>query len=54
VRNKAQGINPSALVVQTKPGSTVNVQVSYSYHPLYPFNNVTLPLSSSAQMVISH
>jgi Flp pilus assembly protein TadG len=60
VRNEAQGINPSALTVQTSwnpnnsPGSTVNVQVSYSYHPFYPFNNVTLPLSSSAQMVISH
>jgi hypothetical protein len=61
VRNEAQGINnPSALTVQTSwnpnnsPGSTVNVQVSYSYHPFYPFNDVTLPLSSSAQMVISH
>jgi Flp pilus assembly protein TadG len=36
------------------PGKVVSVQVSYTYHPFYPFNNVTLPLSSSAQMVISY
>jgi Flp pilus assembly protein TadG len=36
------------------PGKVVSVSVAYSYHPLYPFNNVTLPLSSSAQMVISY
>jgi Flp pilus assembly protein TadG len=39
---------------QNAPGSVVSVQVSYSYHPFYPFNSVTLPLSSSAQMVISN
>src|SRR5579885_1268416 len=56
VRNEAQGITPSSISVSTtwnpnnSPGSTVNVQVSYSYHPFYPFANVTLPLSSSAQM----
>ncbi len=60
VRNEAQGITPSSISVSTtwnpnnSPGSTVNVQVSYSYHPFYPFANVTLPLSSSAQMVISN
>jgi Flp pilus assembly protein TadG len=60
VRNEAQGLKASAIGVSTSwnpnndPGSTVNVQASYSYHPFYPFNNVTLPLSSSAQMVISH
>lgn len=36
------------------PGKVVSVQVSYSVHPFYPFANVTLPLSSSAQMVISY
>ena len=36
------------------PGKVVSVSVAYSYHPFYPFNNVTLPLSSSAQMVISY
>jgi len=36
------------------PGKVVSVSVAYSYHPFYPFNSVTLPLSSSAQMVISN
>jgi len=60
VRNEAQGLKASAISVSTtwnpnnSPGSTVNVQVSYSFHPFYPFNKVTLPLSSSAQMVISN
>jgi len=36
------------------PGNVVSVKVSYSFHPFYPFNNVTLPLSSAAQMVISY
>lgn len=60
VRNEAQGITPSSISVSTtwnpnnSPGSTVNVQVSYTYHPFYPFANVSLPLSSSAQMVISN
>ncbi len=36
------------------PGKVVSVQVSYSYRPFYPFNSVTLPLSSSAQMIISY
>lgn len=35
-----------------KPGSVVKVTVTYNYQPLYPFSSVTLPLSSSAQMVI--
>ena len=60
VRNEAQGLKASAISVSTtwnpnnSPGSTVNVQVSYSFHPFYPFANVTLPLSSSSQMVISY
>jgi len=36
------------------PGKVVSVSVAYSYHPFYPFASVTLPLSSSAQMVISN
>jgi Flp pilus assembly protein TadG len=36
------------------PGKVVSVQVSYNYHPFYPFNDVTLPLTSSAQMTISY
>lgn len=36
------------------PGKVVSVSVSYSYHPFYPFSTVTLPLTSSAQMVIDY
>jgi len=36
------------------PGKVVSVSVAYSFHPLYPFAAVTLPLASSAQMVISN
>lgn len=36
------------------PGKVVSVNVSYDVHPFYPFMNLTLPLSSSAQMVISY
>ena len=36
------------------PGKVVSVSVSYSYHPFYPFSAVTLPLTSSAQMVIDY
>jgi Flp pilus assembly protein TadG len=36
------------------PGKVVSVKVSYTFHPLYPFAAVTLPLSSSAQMLISY
>jgi Flp pilus assembly protein TadG len=36
------------------PGKVVSVSVSYSYHPFYPFSGVTLPLTSSAQMIISY
>jgi Flp pilus assembly protein TadG len=60
VRNEAQGLTASAIDVSTtwnpdnNPGSVVSVQVSYTFRPFYPFNGVSLPLSSSAQMVISH
>jgi Flp pilus assembly protein TadG len=36
------------------PGKVVSVSVSYSYQPFYPFSNVTLPLTSSAQMIIDY
>jgi hypothetical protein len=36
------------------PGKVVSVSVAYTFHPLYPFAAVTLPLASSAQMVISY
>ena len=60
VRNEAQGLTASSINVSTtwnpdnNPGSVVSVQVSYTFRPFYPFNAVSLPLSSSAQMVISH
>ncbi len=59
VRNEAYGLNSSGLTVSTswtpdnKPGSVVKVQVTYDFHPFYPMSQMTLPLSSSAQMVIS-
>ena len=59
VLNKAHGMNASYLNVSTnwtpdnKPGSVVKVQVTYSFQPLFPMSAVALPLSSTAQMVIS-
>jgi Flp pilus assembly protein TadG len=59
VRSEAYGLNSTGLSVATtwapdnKPGSVVKVQVTYSFHPFYPMSSMTLPLSSSAQMVIS-
>jgi Flp pilus assembly protein TadG len=59
VQNEAHGLNPSYLNVSTKwtpdnkPGSVVKVQVTYSFQPLFPMSSVAVPLSSSAQMVIS-
>jgi Flp pilus assembly protein TadG len=69
VRNEAKGLTASSINVTTcwnpqnscpgptgnnSPGKVVSVAVSYSFHPFYPFASVTLPLSSSAQMVISY
>jgi Flp pilus assembly protein TadG len=69
VRSEAKGLTASSISVTTcwnpqnscpgptgnnSPGKVVSVQVSYTVHPFYPFMNVTLPLSSSAQMVISY
>lgn len=59
VRNEAQGIQANQLSVSTswtpdnKPGSVVAVSVTYNFRPLFPLAGVTLPLTSSAQMVIS-
>jgi len=59
VENKARSLNTSYLNVLTnwkpdnKPGSVVSVQVTYGFQPFFPMSTVTVPLSSSAQMVIS-
>jgi Flp pilus assembly protein TadG len=59
VQNKARSLNTSYLNVSTnwkpdnKPGSVVRVQVNYGFQPFFPMSTVTVPLSSSAQMVIS-
>ncbi len=59
VQNEAQGIQASQLSVSAswtpdnKPGSVVAVTVTYNFHPLSSFGGMTLPLSSSAEMVIS-
>jgi len=59
VQNKARSLNASYLNVSTnwkpdnKPGSVVSVQVTYSFQPLFPMSAVAVPLSSTAQMVIS-
>jgi Flp pilus assembly protein TadG len=59
VLKKARGLNASYINVSTKwkpdnkPGSVVSVQVTYSFQPLFPMSTVAVPLSSSAQMVIS-
>jgi Flp pilus assembly protein TadG len=59
VQNEAHGLNASYLDVSTKwtpdnkPGSVVKVQVTYSFQPLFPMSAVAVPLSSTAQMVIS-
>jgi Flp pilus assembly protein TadG len=59
VQKEAHGLNTSYLNVTTKwtpdnkPGSVVKVQVTYSFQPLFPMSAVAVPLSSTAQMVIS-
>lgn len=59
VQNEAHGLNTTYLNVSTnwkpdnKPGSVVSVQVTYSFQPLFPMSAVAVPLSSTAQMVIS-
>ncbi len=59
VLSQVNGLSTSALTVapswtpDNKPGSVVQVQVTYKYQPLFPLSGVTLTLSSSSQMVIS-
>ena len=59
VQTKARSLNTSYLNVLTnwkpdnKPGSVVSVQVTYGFRPFFPMSTATVPLSSSAQMVIS-
>ena len=59
VRNEATGLNASNISVSTtwnpnnKPGSVVNVSVTYTFQPFYPMSGTTLALKSSSQMVIS-
>lgn len=56
---EANGIDTANLTVNptwtpsNQPGSTVAVQVSYTFYPLYPLSNAPLTMSSTAQMIIS-
>jgi len=60
VLSEASGLDPNNISVSTnwqpdnKPGSSVSVQVTYNFHPLYPVAGTVLPLSSTSQMVISY
>jgi Flp pilus assembly protein TadG len=60
VKNVPAGINPSSLSVTTtwtpnnSPGSVVQVQVQYSFQPIFPLiPKGALVMTSSSQMVIS-
>ena len=59
VINEAHGLNSTELTISTNwnpnnnPGSVVSVQVTYDFQPLFPMSSVTLPLTSTSQMVIS-
>lgn len=60
VVNEANGFDTSQFTVTTtwnpdnNPGSSVNVVVTYNFSLSIPFfGNVTLPLTSTSQMVIS-
>jgi len=59
VQNEAQGIQANQLNVSAtwtpdnKPGSVVAVSVTYNFQPLHILTGLTLPLTSSAKMVIS-
>jgi Flp pilus assembly protein TadG len=60
VQSEAQGIQANQLSVaaswtpDNNPGSVVEVTVTYDFKPLGFLGGVTLPLTSSAEMVISH
>jgi Flp pilus assembly protein TadG len=58
--NCCAGLTPTAIAVNTtwspnnNPGSTVNVQVSYTLHFMLPYLPTwSVPMSASSQMVIS-
>ena len=60
VKQQAVGLDPQTLQVTTtwapdnRPGSNVQVQVSYNFTPLLPFVPLNgIVLTSSSQMVIS-
>lgn len=60
VLGEAHGFRSGSIHVATtwtpdnKPGSIVKVTVTYNYQPIYPISSATLPLTSSAQMVITY
>lgn len=60
VKNVPAGINPASLTVTTtwtpnnNPGSVVQVQVQYSFQPIFPLvRKGALVMTSSSQVVIS-
>jgi Flp pilus assembly protein TadG len=60
VKNVPAGINPASLTVTTtwtpnnNPGSVVQVQVQYSFQPIFPLvRKGALLMTSSSQVVIS-
>ena len=60
VVSRAHGFSYSSLGVtatwptDNKPGSIVRVTVTYNYQPLYPFLAAALPLTATAQSVITY
>lgn len=60
IQNVPAGINPQGLTVTTtwipnnSPGSVVQVQVQYSFQPIFPLvRKSALVMTSSSQVVIS-
>ncbi len=70
VKNQLRGLSASNLSVtacwnsqsgtcpgpsgNNAPGKVVRVTVTYNFQPLFGMPNVTLPLTSTSQMVIAH
>jgi hypothetical protein len=60
VLGEAHGFPSGSINVTTtwtpdnKPGSVVKVTVTYNYQPIYPISSATLPLTSTAQMVVTY
>ena len=52
--NPGTNTSPTIAAGNNKPGSVVSVQVSYTLPLFYPLSGVTIPMSSSSQMVISN